>query len=183
MILELPEDAPVVEEPTTPAPAVVPWVISGKTADALRTQAFRLRAVLDAEPIDVGRSLASSRAAFDERAVLVGDRDLLAAGLNVVARGEGAAGVITGTVGPLGKTVFVFPGQGSQWVGMAAELFVQSPVFAARFEASARALAPFVDWSPVGVLTGAEGAPSLDRVDVVQPVLWAVLVSLAEVWR
>uniref|UniRef100_UPI003EBA6A80 acyltransferase domain-containing protein n=1 Tax=Streptomyces sioyaensis TaxID=67364 RepID=UPI003EBA6A80 len=58
-----------------------------------------------------------------------------------------------------------------------------SPVFAGRLAECAAALEPFTDWSLTGVLRGVEGAPGLDRVDVVQPVLWAVMVSLAEVWR
>ncbi|MBI0301536.1 acyltransferase domain-containing protein, partial [Streptomyces sp. PRKS01-29] len=54
------------------------------------------------------------------------------------------------------------------------------PVFAERLGECAAALAPFVDWSLVEVL----GDPvALGRVDVVQPVLWAVMVSLAELWR
>ncbi|KJS51018.1 hypothetical protein VM98_39460, partial [Streptomyces rubellomurinus subsp. indigoferus] len=78
------------------------------------------------------------------------------------------------------RVVFVFPGQGSQWVGMGAELLDSSPVFAARIGECERALVPFVDWSLTEVLRGGAG---LERVDVVQPVLWAVMVALAEVWR
>ncbi|MBI0383883.1 acyltransferase domain-containing protein, partial [Streptomyces albiflaviniger] len=76
-----------------------------------------------------------------------------------------------------------FPGQGSQWAGMAVGLMDASPVFASRIHECAAALAEFTDWSLVDVLRGAEGAPSLERVDVVQPVLFAVMVSLAELWR
>ncbi|MFM9701141.1 acyltransferase domain-containing protein, partial [Streptomyces europaeiscabiei] len=79
--------------------------------------------------------------------------------------------------------VFVFPGQGSQWVGMAVELLDASPVFAARFVECGAALGGFVEWSLVDVVRGVEGAPGLDRVDVVQPVLWAVMVSLAALWE
>ncbi|MYS28109.1 SDR family NAD(P)-dependent oxidoreductase, partial [Streptomyces sp. SID7804] len=77
----------------------------------------------------------------------------------------------------------MFPGQGSQWQGMALELLDSSPVFAARLVECERALAPFTDWSLLDVLRGAEGAPGFDRVDVVQPALWAVMVSLAALWR
>ncbi|WP_345598345.1 acyltransferase domain-containing protein, partial [Streptomyces marokkonensis] len=75
---------------------------------------------------------------------------------------------------------FVFPGQGAQWVGMAAGLMVESSVFAESMAACEVALAPYVGWS-LGEVLGDEVA--LARVDVVQPVLWAVMVSLAEVWR
>ena len=79
--------------------------------------------------------------------------------------------------------VFVFPGQGGQWAGMGRELAGCSPVFAGRLGECGRALAPYVGWDLDQVLAGAEGAPGLGRVDVVQPVLWAVMVSLAAVWQ
>ena len=91
--------------------------------------------------------------------------------------------VVRGVATPAGKTVFVFPGQGSQWLGMGVELLDTAPVFAAQIEACAEAFAEFVDWSLTDVLRGAPGAPGLDRVDVVQPVLFAVMVSLAELWK
>ncbi|WP_375489454.1 acyltransferase domain-containing protein, partial [uncultured Mycobacterium sp.] len=82
-----------------------------------------------------------------------------------------------------GKTVFVFPGQGSQWLGMGVELLDSAPVFAQTINECAEAFSEFVDWSLIDVLRGAPGAPGLDRVDVVQPALFAVMVSLAELWR
>ncbi|MFE9796455.1 type I polyketide synthase [Streptomyces goshikiensis] len=180
------EQAPEVEAAEPEAGSgmpVVPWVLSGKSAGALRGQAERLSGWLagsaDVDPLDVGWSLASTRAGLDHRAVVLGDH---AAGVAAVASAGLAAGVVTGSVVG-GKTAFVFPGQGSQWVGMAAELLGSSPVFAARVDECAKALEPFTDWSLVDVLRGVDGAPSLDRVDVVQPALFAVMVSLAEVWR
>ncbi|OKI44212.1 polyketide synthase [Streptomyces sp. CB03578] len=180
------EQAPEVEAAEPDAGSgmpVVPWVLSGKSAGALRGQAERLSGWLagaaGVDPLDVGWSLASTRAGLDHRAVVFGDH---AAGVAAVSSGALTAGVVTGSaVG--GKTAFVFPGQGSQWLGMAAELLESSPVFAARVDECAKALEPFTDWSLVDVLRGVEGAPSLDRVDVVQPALFAVMVSLAEVWR
>ncbi|MFD5826445.1 SDR family NAD(P)-dependent oxidoreductase [Lentzea sp. NPDC060358] len=74
----------------------------------------------------------------------------------------------------------MFPGQGSQWVGMAVELLGSSSVFAERMAECDRVLRGLTDWSLLDVLSD---PVALERVDVVQPVLFAVMVSLAEVWR
>ncbi|MEV0191550.1 type I polyketide synthase [Kitasatospora purpeofusca] len=179
-------DSPV-DRPATsgPVPAAVPWILSARTPDALRAQAAALHERVVAEPglsvLDVGHSLAAGRSRFAERAVVVGaDRDELLAGVAALSRGVGSKSVAVGGGLLPGRSVLVFPGQGSQWVGMAMGLLAESEVFAARMAECERALAPYVDWS----LTEALGSEALlARVDVVQPVLWAVMVSLAEVWR
>ena len=134
---------------------------------------------LELDPVDVGWSLAVTRAVFEHRAVVIGaGRAELAAGLAAVAAGEPAAGVVTGVAGVPGRVVFVFPGQGGQWAGMGRELAASCPVFAARLAECGAALAPHVDWDLDEVL-----ASGLDRADVVQPALWAVMVSLAAAWQ
>ena len=181
------EAAPAAPREAGRTPTVLPWVVSAKSASALQSQAARLaahvRADGDLDIADVAWTLAG-RANFEHRAVVVGDdRDRLLAGLDELA-GDGLAGsVIRGAAAPVGKTVFVFPGQGSQWLGMGIELLDTAPVFAQQIEACAAAFAEFVDWSLTDVLRGAPGAPGMDRVDVVQPVLFAVMVSLAELWK
>nr|AUO14845.1 Malonyl CoA-acyl carrier protein transacylase [Amycolatopsis sp.] len=157
---------------------VVPWVLSARSPEALRAQAAAL-ADLTAPIGDVGLSLATTRSAFDHRAVVVGDRDGLRGGLAALAGDGPAPAVVKGTAGP-GKVAMVFPGQGSQWAGMAVDLLAESPVFAARMAECAAALSSFVDWSLTEVI---RDAAMLDRVDVVQPALFAVMVSLAELWR
>ena len=79
-----------------------------------------------------------------------------------------------------GKTVFVFAGQGGQYPGMAARLCREHRVFAAAVDACDQALRPLTGWSVRAVLDQDPGAPALERVDVVQPVLFAVMVALAE---
>jgi len=142
--------------------------------------------VASAPPAEVAAALVHSRALLAERAVVLGeDHTALAAGLDALARGAADPHLVRGraaTADP-GRHVFVFPGQGAQWVGMGRELLASSPVFAARFDECAAALAPHVDWSPRAVVAGEPGAASLERVDVVQPALWAVMVSLAAVWE
>lgn len=80
------------------------------------------------------------------------------------------------------STVLVFPGQGSQWTGMAAELLDNSATFADRLRECAAAVAVYTDWDVEDVILQRPGAPGLDRVEVVQPALWAVHVSLAALW-
>jgi len=171
--------------PGTPAPVL--WTLSAKTEGALRAQADRLRELVAAAGpglIETGHALATGRAQLEHRAVVIGaDRAEFQAALATLAAGDQATNLVTGTAGQPGKTVFVFPGQGSQWDGMAVDLLDSSPVFRDRLLECADALAPHVDWSLVDVLRGADGAPGLDRVDVVQPALFAVMVSLAALWR
>ncbi|OBF50269.1 polyketide synthase [Mycobacterium sp. 852002-50816_SCH5313054-b] len=181
------EAVPAVEpRQAPPGRGALPWVVSAKSASALRSQAGRLaahvRAHGDLDIADVAWTLAG-RSSFEHRAVVVGgDRDRLLAGLDELATDEPVS-VVRGAAAPAGKTVFVFPGQGSQWLGMGIELLDAAPVFARQIEACSEAFAEFVDWSLTDVLRGAPGAPGLDRVDVVQPVLFAVMVSLAELWK
>ncbi len=99
---------------------VVPWVVSAKSESALRGQAARLAAYVRGDDgldvADVGWSLAG-RSVFEHRAVVVGgDRDRLLAGLDELAGDQLGGSVVRGTATAAGKTVFVFPGQGSQWL-------------------------------------------------------------------
>nr|WP_084960248.1 type I polyketide synthase [Thermoactinospora rubra] len=185
VVLEEPEEVEDVRPAEGRAPA--PLVLSAKTEPALREAAGRLAAQLDGGDDrldDVGFSLVTGRSPAERRAVVIGrERRELLAGLHALACGGSAPNLVTGVADVRGKTVFVFPGQGSQWSGMAAALLEESPVFASRLAECERALAPFVDWSVTDVLRCAPGAPPADRVDVVQPVLWAVMVSLAALWR
>ncbi|MEU9632607.1 type I polyketide synthase [Streptomyces luteogriseus] len=193
------EEAPAEEgaptSPDTDGPAtsalvtsVVPWVISARSGGALRGQAERLRDLAERtpglDPVDVAFSLATTRAGLEHRAVVLGSgMASLTEKVRAMAAQEPSTDVVTGSAEANGRIVFVFPGQGSQWVGMGRELWDASPVFAESMVACERALAPFVDWSLRDVVFRDAEDPLWARVDVVQPVLWAVMVSLAAVWR
>ncbi len=162
----------------------VPLPVSARSARALRDQAARIRDHLverpDLDLVDLGHSLATGRAHHPYRQVVVAaDRDDALAGLATLVEADHHASVGDGTP----KVVFVFPGQGSQWAGMALDLLDSSPVFRSRMEECAAELSRLTDWSIEDVLRGAPDAPAMDRVDVVQPLLFSVMVSLAEVWK
>ncbi|MGW4059752.1 SDR family NAD(P)-dependent oxidoreductase [Amycolatopsis sp. NPDC004747] len=185
LILEEPPPA----EPREPEPdRLVPWLLSATSADAVRTQAEQLYDHVAARPglsvVDVAATLDRTRSGLAHRAAVLGaDRDELLAGLAALAAGEPGAEVVTGVAAEPGAgPVLVFPGQGAQWLGMAVGLLDAHEVFARRWAECERALARWVDWSPTEVARSADPAV-LDRVDVVQPLLWAMMVSLAEVWR
>ncbi|WP_329222033.1 type I polyketide synthase [Streptomyces sp. NBC_01485] len=175
------ESAAPVAEPVVALGGITPWVVSGRGAAALRAVADRLAGTSGTDVVGVAGALVGGRATQADRAVVWGrDTAELTAGLDAVARGETASGTVSG-VARSGGVVFVFPGQGAQWVGMGRELLAVSPVFAASVAECEAALSPWVEWSLTGVLAGDGG--ELAQVDVVQPVLWAVMVSLAAVWR
>ncbi|MGW3466605.1 acyltransferase domain-containing protein, partial [Streptomyces olivaceoviridis] len=185
---EAPPTAPTVADDRPDAATSLPWILSARGAQALRRQAAGLAAHLATavpgpRPVDVGYSLATERTAFEDRAVLLGGPDALAL-LAQAAPDEAMTppGVVRGRVVPGARTVFVFPGQGSQWAGMALDLARSAPVFAEQLRACEDALAPYVDWSLSQVLAE-PGQSALLRVDVVQPALFAVMVSLAALWR
>ncbi|MEU9704085.1 type I polyketide synthase [Streptomyces sp. NPDC047981] len=196
---QAPVEAESPDEPEAVAPAVgtagfsaeqpvLPFLVSGRGPQALRAQAARLAAHLQAHPVDdladIAHALATTRTGLDHRAVVLGGTpDAVLAGLTGLAEGETRGASVTGVSQERGRTVFVFPGQGSQWAGMAVELLDTAPVFAERLRACARAVGAHVDWDVEDVLREREGAPSIERIEIVQPVLFSVMVALAELWR
>nr|ADM46356.1 polyketide synthase [Streptomyces sp. CS] len=182
---EVPEESSA--ESVAPVDGVVPLVVSAASEGSLAGQAERLVAFVgeaDVALADVAGALVSRRAVLSERAVVVaGSRDEALAGLGALAGGESVSGLVTGGGAvAAGRTVLVFPGQGSQWLGMGRELLESSPVFAERVAECARALELWVDWDLVAVLRGEVDADLVARVDVVQPASFAVMVGLAAVW-
>ncbi|WP_146165554.1 SDR family NAD(P)-dependent oxidoreductase [Murinocardiopsis flavida] len=204
------ESAPISGETSVLMP--VPVVVSGASGAGLEATAARWAGFLRDQDqgnrqnrqdradgsgvsvVDVGVTAGAGRAGLEHRAVVLArDTAELAGLLEEVAAGREPSGVVRGTASAGAgagsgasagaQVVFAFPGQGTQWVGMGARLLAESPVFAARMAECAAALGPFVDFDVLAVARGDADAASLERVEVVQPVSWAVMVALAALWE
>jgi acyl transferase domain-containing protein/acyl carrier protein len=192
IVIEEPPAADPCGPPEPHAPVlgrdVVAWLLSARTPTALAAQATQLAGWIaehpDLGPPAIARSLATTRTTFEHGAVVTGSgHGELIAGLTALARRQPAAGLVQGTRAQgrgTPRVVFVFPGQGSQWAGMGRDLVACSPVFADRLAECAQALAPHTGWDVRDLLAG---ATEFEAADVVQPALWAVMMSLAAVWQ
>jgi acyl transferase domain-containing protein len=97
---------------------------------------------------------------------------------------EAADGVVSGrSTSETKRVVFVAPGQGSQWLGMAQELYENEPVFRHSFKECDRAIAVETGWSLTDRLLGEKAEEYLSEIDVIQPALFTMSVALAAVWR
>jgi polyketide synthase 7 len=185
-----PEPATAPESPaarTDDGDLVVPWVVSARSAEALVEQARRLSAHVTAHAedsvVDVGWSLVSSRSLFDHRAVLVGrDRAELVSGLSGLVSGEPARAVVVGRARSVGKCVFVFPGQGSQRLGMGRELYERFTVFARAFDEAVAAVDEHARLPLRQVMWGTD-AELLQGTEFAQPALFVVEMALAALWE
>ncbi|RLM21855.1 polyketide synthase [Brenneria alni] len=175
---------------TTNPPQEMLWPIAAKTDTALRKKAARLREYLlnkqDLDPVNVGYSLGISRSQFSYRAAVRGQsREELLKGLQALENGQDHPALTVGasSAGESGKLFFVFPGQGSQWPEMGMDLYNAFSVYRQAIDEVDTALRTYVDWSLIDVLRGNPGTPPLDRVDIVQPALFAVMTALPRLWQ
>ncbi|MYS95520.1 MULTISPECIES: type I polyketide synthase [Streptomyces] len=168
--------------------ARTPAALSGLAAryagflEGAEGRAFTLR--------DICHTAATRRDAHPHRLWAVGrTHDELAAALRALAAGEETPDGGTADAGFAGdrRTAFVFPGQGSQWLGMGRRLLACEAVFRRTLTECDAAVREELGWSVIGLLTGdGEDTPPQelpDDVAVVQPLLWAVQVSLAALLR
>ncbi|MFE7564217.1 type I polyketide synthase [Kitasatospora sp. NPDC057500] len=190
VILEEPPSRPA-EEPSAGEPSAeaglptVPVLLSGRTEPALRAQAERIGAVVEADPelrsVDLAHSLAATRTDWEYRAaVLAPDREQLLAGLAAVAAGTARAGVATGRAGR-GPLAVLFSGQGSQRPGMGRELCSAFPAFASALDEVAAELDPHLGRPLREVLFAVEGtaeAALLNETAWTQAALFAFEVAL-----
>ncbi|MFI1856140.1 type I polyketide synthase, partial [Streptomyces sp. NPDC020480] len=181
---DLPEDG--TGESTEPG--AVPWLLSGRTPDALRAQAARLAAQVTRQGgpalVDVGFSLATTRATFDHRAVVLARRaDGALRTLTALVEGAPGSGAIQGSARSTATatTAFLFSGQGSQRAGAGQELYRRYPVFAQALDAVCARMDEHLERPLREVMfapTGTDDAELLDRTAYTQPALFALQVAL-----
>ncbi len=187
LIVEQPPAETAPSEPPADTDEVLPWVLSARCEQALANQAQRLSMYAadraDVRLVDVAWSLVSTRTAFEHRAVVVGgDRAALTTGLTALAAGDSRPGVAVGRAMPLGKKVFVFPGQGSQWPGMGRQLYDRFDVFARAFDEAVAALDAHSRLPLRDVMWGDD--PELLRsTEFAQPALFALGIALSALWE
>jgi acyl transferase domain-containing protein/acyl-coenzyme A synthetase/AMP-(fatty) acid ligase/acyl carrier protein len=187
LILEEPE--PVgdqVEASSEPVPpSTLPWLLSARSEEALPAQAERLLAHLrdrpELSPLDVGFSLATSRAQLEHRAAVLGsNREELLGALAALAAGTPATSPIQGLAREAG-TAFLFTGQGAQRAGMGRELHGSLPAFAEALEQVCAEFESHLERPLADLLFAAPGSPEaelLDQTAFTQPALFALEVAL-----
>ncbi|WP_254393750.1 type I polyketide synthase, partial [Streptomyces buecherae] len=181
--------APVTAESATGSAVggPVPWLVSARSAAALRGQAKalaeRVTADPDLSPLDVGWSLATTRAHFEHRAVAVGENhEQLLAALTALANGETHPHLThpdTEATAGTGDTVFLFSGQGSQRPGMGRELYDRFPVYAETFDQVCDLLDPYLDHPLRDVVFTGGPDDLLNHTTYAQAGLFALQVAMA----
>nr|BBM95965.1 modular polyketide synthase [Streptomyces sp.] len=171
-------------------PAVLPFPLSAKSEPALRAQAQRLHHHLTAHPhlplTHVARALATERTQHPHRAAaVVATRQELLETLDALATDRPHPNLVHNTAHqPPGPTVFVLPGQGSQWPGMALDLLDHYPPFADHLATVSATVQPHLAWNIEETLRDAPNRPELlDRIDVLQPLLFTINTALARLWH
>ena len=135
---------------------------------------------------DIVYTASRRRSHHDHRlGVVAKSKEELAERLAAFAQADRGAGLATGRriAGRRRQVVFVFSGQGSQWLGMGRELWQQEPVYRQALERCDEVMRQYVDWSLLEELAADEAHSRLDEVDVIQPAIFAVQVALAALWR
>ncbi|WP_437996726.1 SDR family NAD(P)-dependent oxidoreductase [Sorangium sp. So ce185] len=186
------EEAPEVPEPPAlPDAPLTLLPLSARSPRALAALAEAYERFLggappDARLADIAYTASVRRRHHEFRLAVVGrSREELAEALGAHARGEAHPAATSGqtVLGWQPQVVFVFSGQGSQWVGMGQQLLAEEPAFRAALEACEPLVQRHAGFSLLAELAAPEATSRLDQTEVAQPAIFAVQVALAALWR
>lgn len=180
------EEAPCRTATRSTRPALLP--ISARTSTALDVAMAglgrHLREHADDDLGDIAWTLQVGRRAFARRCAVVGrDAGELATALESRTPGR----VLTGSPQPDASVVFLFPGQGAQFAGMAEGLYRHEAVFRRELDGCAEALVPHLGLDIRSLIfvapeTRESANERLAETAVTQPALFAVEYALARLW-
>ncbi|MBI4852597.1 MAG: amino acid adenylation domain-containing protein [Acidobacteria bacterium] len=170
------------------SPSINLLLLSGKTEESLKTQALNYAEHINKHPeqelTDIIYSAANSRTHFADRlAVVFQNREQLITSLNQIATTATAPLAIKAKAVVLPKIAFIYPGQGSQWLGMGKELFHTSKAFRSAIEECDKLIKIESGFSVIAELMANKEQSRLNETDVVQPVLFAMSVALTAMWQ
>ncbi|WP_082968961.1 type I polyketide synthase [Mycobacterium sp. E2699] len=194
------EEAPVAPEQAgeaavAPGPVEAPadrrfrlLPLSARTPTALAQLADDYRSWLSAHPqatlADVCFTAGVGRAHFEHRAALVvNSKESAGELLGALADDRPAPGLVRGISDDTPKTAWLFTGQGSQYAGMARELFDTEPVFAETVTRCAAVVADVLEKPLLDVIFDPDGDETLRQTAYAQPALFAVGMGLARLWQ
>jgi acyl transferase domain-containing protein/surfactin synthase thioesterase subunit len=186
------EEAPVDLRDDPPVQEASSYVLplSAKSPEALRALAGAYAEMLTSTDgtrlHDIAYTASVRRMHHEHRLAVTGrTHEELSASLAAFAS-EGGSGDVTADRAASAsrpKVVFVFPGQGSQWLGMGRRLLVEERVFRDAMEICDDAIRRLGGFSVLEELAASEATSRLHEINVVQPTLFAIEVALANLWR
>ena len=196
VLAEAPRPPPVAAAQPAPAAREVHLLpLSARSPEALRARAQDyqrfLKASSEGAPApssleDIGYTAALRRSHHEHRLAIVGrSRQEIIASLEAFSRGKPHHGVSSGYAAPGAprRLVFVFSGQGSQWIGMGRELLEKEEVFRASMGQCDALLRAQGGWSLLEELNRDTASSRLDDTEIAQPALFALQIALAALWR
>ena len=188
VLAEAPQNHPITSDKKTAREYILP--LSAQTPEALRSLADSYRVMLTGETPpglnDLCYTAACRRTHHTKRLALVAaSRQELTEQLSGFLNQASPANAKSERIAEQAKVVFVFPGQGAQWLGMGRELLEQNEAFREALMQCEQALQPWVDWSLLEQVRAGNDSPAyrLNEISVIQPVLFAFEVALAAIWR
>jgi myxalamid-type polyketide synthase MxaB len=161
--------------------------LSAKTHEALTVLAEHYEQYLSAHPNldlgDIGFTANTCRSHFQHRLSVVGDSNTQVREKLATFAAE-QTGISYGQVADLApKTAFLFTGQGSQYVGMGAELYETQATFRQALDRCNDILQPYLKKPLLDILYPKTGESELDETAYTQPALFALEYALTELWR